>query len=93
MPRGAGFHRAEPNTLLERERERERERAGTATPDNLHFGLPSPISLTVLNTLYTHIFFFTRFGPTKVKRYENFIKTKTCHKDKISLQKQAMRAK
>ena len=55
---------------------RERERAGTATPDNLHFGLPSPIPLTVLNTLYTRIFFFTRFGSTKVKRYENLIKTK-----------------
>jgi hypothetical protein len=53
-----------------------RERAGTATPDNLHFGLPSPIPLTVLNTLYTRIFFFTRFGSTKVKRYENLIKTK-----------------
>ena len=60
----------------ERERERERERAETATPDNLHFGLPSPIPLTVLNTLYTRIFFFTRFGSTKVKRYENLIKTK-----------------
>lgn len=57
-------------------RERERERAGTATPDNLHFGLPSPIPLTVLNALYTRIFFFTRFGSTKVKRYENLIKTK-----------------
>ena len=59
-----------------RERERERERAGTATPDNLHFGLTSPIPLTVLITLYTRIFFFTRFGSTKVKRYENLIKTK-----------------
>jgi hypothetical protein len=62
-------------TTRERERERERERAGTATPDNLHFGLPSPIPLTV-TTLYTRIFFFTRFGSTKVKRYENLIKTK-----------------
>ena len=60
----------------ESERVREREREGPAPPQNVHVGLPSPIPLTVLNTLYTRIFFFTRFGSTKVKRYENLIKTK-----------------